>query len=157
MSVSRNVVGKVVTNVLAFKEDVFDYPPEVRQLVDEVFDSIKLADGEEVQVDFKNTYANERAIPEKGWAVFAETEEGLYAVFHDAEPKLGLYITMRGSEYKAGAFMPADIGGTSLYAANTADDDHSTGGKWTEEGACSKVLPAIAMDFLYGFSCKSLS
>ena len=142
-------------NVRFFKDYVFDYPPEVRRLVNEVFDKIGLTDGEEAYIDFKRVYADERAIPENGWAIFAESAEGLYAVFHDAIPMMGLYVTMRGEEYKAGAFIREDIGGTSLYATNTVED--ATDNKWTEEGACGKVLPAIAMDFLYGFSCKSSS
>lgn len=152
MSVSKSLVGKVMANVLAFKEDVFDYPPEVRRLVDEVFGEIKLADEEEVHVDFKNVYANERAIPEKGWAIFAETEEGLYAVFHDAEPKLGLYVTMRGSEYKAGAsIVISNNDGKSMYATN-AFDDTITHNVWHDDAG---LLSIMAADFLYGFSCKS--
>lgn len=153
MPVAKNWVGKVMTTVLAFKEDIFDYPPEVRRLVDEVFGKIKLADGEEVHVDFKRVFADERAIPEKGWAIFAETEEGLYAVFYDAEPKLGLYLTTRGSEYKAGVCIIFENGsGESMHATNVYDDT-ITHNVWHND---SGIMSIVAADFLYGFSCKSI-
>lgn len=136
----------------SFKDEVFD-SPVIRKLVDAVFRDIGLPDDSIVIVEFDNVYADERSIPEYGWSIFVEVEEGLIAVFHDGKPIAGLFVSTRGEEYKAGAFILEDIGGTSLFATN-ADDESEPYNIWVEEGACSKMLPTIALDFLFGISLK---
>lgn len=141
----------------AFKDAVFDDSPTIRKLVDKVFLDIDLpddlSDDSIIVVEFGDVYADERSIPEHGWSIFVEAEEGLIAVFHDGKPIAGLFVTTRGEEYKAGAFILEDIGGTSMFATN-ADDEPEPHNVWVEEGACSKMLPTIALDFLFGISLK---